>query len=146
MQVDDFLVRLNRVGRLPNGEWRASCPTPAHQHGDRSRGLSVSTADNGSLLVCCHAGCHIELVVTSMGLTLADLFPQQERRPGAARARNPLFLSQNIATALAHDAVIASLALEYALQERILSPDDILSMTAASSRLFKFAQRMGSSR
>lgn len=142
MQIDHFLALLTRVRQLPNGEWQASCPSPAHKHGDRSRGLRVRAVDDGRLLVHCHANCHIDLITASMGLTLADLFPHPYRRPGAAKARNARFLSQNIATALAHDAVIASLALEYVLQGRPISPDDIQSMVAASGRLFRFAQRM----
>jgi hypothetical protein len=145
MQVNDFLDRLARVRRLPNGKWQASCPTPAHQHGDRSRGLNVCTADDGRLLVYCHAGCSIENIMAAMGLTLADLFPRRNQRPGAGAVRNPRTFSRDIATALAHDAVLASLALEYAQKGLPVSPGDTQSMAAASGRLFRFAQRMEAS-
>ena len=142
MRIDDFLSRLNRVSQLPDGQYQASCPTAMHKNGDRSTGLRIKVADDGRILVCCYAGCHVELVTQALGLTLSDLYPQPERRPGAIATRSPRYLSRDIATCLAYDAATASLALDYAAQGREFSTDDLQAMSASAGRLFRFAQRM----
>ncbi len=53
------------------GGFTAQCP--AHQ--DRSPSLSVSRGNDNRLLVHCHAGCHVEDVLSAVGWRLADLFP-----------------------------------------------------------------------
>jgi hypothetical protein len=40
-------------GRKVGGGWMARCPA----HEDRNPSLSVHDADEGKVLVCCHAGC-----------------------------------------------------------------------------------------
>lgn len=142
MHIDDFLSRLNRVRELSDGQYQASCPTAMHQNGDQSAGLRIKAGEDGRILVYCYAGCHVELVTQALGLTLSDLFPQPERRPGAIATRNPRYLSRDIATVLAYDAATASLALDYAAQGRELSADDLETMSASAGRLFRFAQRM----
>jgi len=62
------------VSRGP-GSWIASCPTAAHKHGDRSRGLSIREEADGRLLVHCFAGCDVASIVGAVGLQLSDLFP-----------------------------------------------------------------------
>ena len=144
MHIDDFLSRLNRVRRLSDSQYKASCPTAMHTRGDRSAGLSIKAGDDGRVVVFCHAGCHAELIAQALGLTLSDLFPQPERRPGAIAKRNPRYLTRDIATVLAYDAATASLALDYAAQGRELSADDLKTMGESAGRLFRFAQRMES--
>lgn len=145
MHIDDFISRLSRVRQLSDCQWQASCPTAMHKHGDRSAGLSIKSVDDGRVLVYCHAGCHADLITQAMGLTLSDLFPQPDRRPGSAIARNPRYMTSDMATVLAYDAATASLALDYARQGRVFSPDDLYQMEAAAGRLFRIAQRMGGS-
>lgn len=143
MTIENFLSRLNRLQHLPNGQWRASCPTALHRHGDRSAGLRIKEADDGRTLIYCHAGCSAELISAALGLTLADLFPQPERRPVSAQARSPSYISRDVATVLAYDAVTASIALDYAKQGLEFSAHDISQMEASAGRLYKFAQRIG---
>lgn len=140
MHIDDFLIRLNRVRRLSDSQYKASCPTAMHTHGDRSAGLRIKVAEDGRILVYCYSGCHVELVTQALGLTLSDLYPQPERRLGAIATRNPRYLSRNNLIALRYDAVIASLALDYVVQGRELFADDIETMSASSRRLFLFAE------
>lgn len=75
--VDAILANLDRVKATGPGTWLASCPTSAHKHGDRSRGLSIREGDDGRALLHCHAGCPVADVVEAMGLELSDLFPQR---------------------------------------------------------------------
>lgn len=58
-------------------------------HNDRNPSLSISSGDEGRILVNCHAGCAPETVVAALGLTLADLMadikPKESRKGGAGR-------------------------------------------------------------
>lgn len=57
-------------------------------HEDARASLSVSVADDGKILLCCHAGCATEAVLQSAGLTWADVMPppnQKSRREIVAR-------------------------------------------------------------
>jgi hypothetical protein len=49
-------------GRKSGGEWNARCP--AHQ--DRTPSLSIRDANDGKVLVCCHAGCTQDSVITAL--------------------------------------------------------------------------------
>jgi len=53
--------------------FQASCPTSAHPHGDRSRGLSGRIFGTKVLLKC-FAGCSTEDVLAAMGLDWQALF------------------------------------------------------------------------
>ena len=84
------LVALPRAREVGKGEYFVSCPTGHHQHGDRSAGLHVTMAENGSVLVHCFAGCDRRDVLSAVGCREKDLYPvTPERRRAqiiAARA------------------------------------------------------------
>lgn len=77
--LDRFLESLDNVAAAGDG-YRASCPVPDHGqgNGDRDPSLSVDVDDEGNVLVNCFAGCDNEAIVSSVGLTLADLFEQED--------------------------------------------------------------------
>ena len=63
------------LGRIPNvtksgKSWSAQCPA----HEDRRASLSISEGEDGRTLLCCHAGCTLESILTSLALTKTDLF------------------------------------------------------------------------
>ena len=49
-------------GRKAGGGWTARCPA----HDDRTPSLSIRDADNGRVLVHCHAGCDQERVIATL--------------------------------------------------------------------------------
>lgn len=69
-------------GKKKSGSgWSARCPA----HDDRHASLSVSTGDDGRVLLRCHAGCDTAAIVAALGLGLADLFPAKPDAPRAKR-------------------------------------------------------------
>src|SRR6266576_3413762 len=82
MTLDELLARLRGVKQTARG-YEAFCPA----HDDRKRSLTVAVGDSGALLLKCHAGngCSIERIVAAIGITKADLFPNNGRRPGGER-------------------------------------------------------------
>ncbi|WP_062469493.1 hypothetical protein [Variovorax boronicumulans] len=76
-----FLQRLESVKPSAHG-FSARCPV----HDDRSPSLSIKEGEDGRVLLHCFAGCPPQEVVAVLGLTMADLFPEngQLRRPPPA--------------------------------------------------------------
>lgn len=57
--------------------WIARCPA----HADGRPSLSINEGRSGQTLLFCHAGCRVQDVVSSVGLTIGDLFPTNSLRP-----------------------------------------------------------------
>lgn len=80
-----FLTAVEReTGHAPaqNGDgWKLCCPA----HDDKTPSLSVTTGDDGRVLLKCFAGCTTQEVITAVGLQLTDLFVPSQR---ASSARN----------------------------------------------------------
>ena len=65
----ELLSRLDLVRETADG-WVARCPA----HSDENPSLSISVGNDGRILIHCHAGCEPEDIVSSIDLTMADLF------------------------------------------------------------------------
>jgi hypothetical protein len=74
MSLDRMLPLLEKVKHTEQGRWLARCPA----HDDRSPSLAVRELDDGRVLLHCFAGCSVQEIVSSVGLELSDLFPQNE--------------------------------------------------------------------
>src|SRR5262245_1934064 len=63
---------VNLFGARRNGDgWKALCPA----HDDRNPSLTISEGREGCALLMCRAGCEVEDVLRTVGLTTRDLFP-----------------------------------------------------------------------
>lgn len=71
MPLELLLSKLPGARKSGSG-WAARCPA----HEDRRASLSVRQADDGTILVKCHAGCNTSAVLSAVGLQLRDLFPK----------------------------------------------------------------------
>ncbi len=72
MRLEDLLGMLKGV-KGSGDQYVARCPA----HNDRRASLSVARGNNGGIVLKCMAGCDTEKVVQSLGLTMADLFPDK---------------------------------------------------------------------
>jgi hypothetical protein len=81
--LDNFLERVERVQQSSDGH-RASCPNPLHGkgRGDINPSLSVTTGEDGRVLLKCHAGCSLEDILGAMGLDKRDLFERNDSWEG----------------------------------------------------------------
>jgi len=66
-----LVERLDFCRETSPGKWKARCPA----HDDHSPSLSIKDLDGGRVLIHCHAGCSPESVVSSVGLHMGDLCP-----------------------------------------------------------------------
>jgi hypothetical protein len=70
MTIRALLSRLDGV-RPCSGGYVARCPA----HPDFNPSLSIAEADDGKILLYCHAGCDFTRVIGALGLRARDLFP-----------------------------------------------------------------------
>ena len=64
--------------RQHGGYWKARCPA----HDDNEASLSVARGTEQPVVFKCHAGCHRDIILDALGLTLADV--SRPREPAAA--------------------------------------------------------------
>ncbi len=78
--LDRVLERLERTRQEGRGH-KALCPA----HADVNPSLSVLEADDGKVLLRCHAGCDTEEILKALGLDWRDLFPEDSSPTNGAR-------------------------------------------------------------
>lgn len=71
--IDKVLARLRKVKRTGDRQYQAECPC----HHDEHASLSVKEAEDGRVLITCHAGCETESILKELGLGWPDLYPDQ---------------------------------------------------------------------
>lgn len=69
---ENILSRLDKV-RGNGTKFRAKCPARDHSSGNQT--LSLLFNDDGRILIHCHAGCEVLDVLSAIGLSLSDLYP-----------------------------------------------------------------------
>ena len=74
VNIEDVLSRLDRVHRTPTG-FVAFCPS----HDGRRPKLAIREGERGILLKC-WVGCDLTSICSAMGIRVADLFPESQRR------------------------------------------------------------------
>jgi len=70
--VDRLLASLDKVKRTREGHWVACCPA----HADKTPSLHIRYIDD-KVLLHCFGGCAVDEVVSSIGLTMAELMPER---------------------------------------------------------------------
>ncbi len=78
--LESILARLENA-KGAGGKWTARCPA----HDDRGPSLSISTGEDGRVLLKCFAGCAVKDIVASIGMTMAHLFAP---KPNGKASRN----------------------------------------------------------
>ena len=73
--MDHILSQLENVRKSGKG-YIARCPA----HDDRIPSLSVTQADDGRILLCCHAGCKTSDICEALGISLGGLFPDSRAK------------------------------------------------------------------
>ena len=69
--INNLLNRLNKVKRTSNNQYIACCPA----HEDKTPSLSITDKGDGKILINCYAGCGVEDVLDSIGMSFDDIMP-----------------------------------------------------------------------
>ena len=129
--VDALLSRLYGVKPSGSHKWMASCPS----HDDRSPSLSIREADDGAVLLHCFAGCAAPEVLATIGLELADLYPQTNRHRRDPKARNPRMNGWDAVRALQFRLTVISLCVERVSKGERLREVDLAQFLDACAEL-----------
>lgn len=81
--IHKVLARLKNVKQAGEAQWACSCPA----HNDANPSLTVSLADDGRILLRCHAGCSFEEIRRAMGLEARDFAPNSTEKRAKQKRR-----------------------------------------------------------
>ena len=113
--IEALLNRLQRVRQTHEGHWTALCPA----HADRSPSLSIHETRDGRILIHCFAGCSPGDVLSSVGLSFTDLFPEGLRAFATEQGFAPMRLreaAEQVLASVDHDLLLAVLVLADAVE------------------------------
>ncbi|MBS0212065.1 MAG: DNA primase [Proteobacteria bacterium] len=134
--VDRLLQMLHNVRRSGEG-WRADCPN-GHRHATQS--VAITEAADGRVLLHCFVGCDASSIVRTVGLELADLFPERIRDPSPEARRN----AQEAFRRASWSAALGVLVVEVGVvlcaagmirQGQVLAADDDMRLALAVHRI-----------
>ena len=130
MKALQLVERLEGVRSTGPHRWIAKCPA----HDDRSPSLAVKEADDGTVLVKCFGGCGATEVVSALGLSLKDLFPERpsDHRHKPSRA---WFDARDVLACLSSEGQILAFAANDIAMGRAFSSEDADRVAKASGRL-----------
>lgn len=104
MSIEALISRLDGVKETGHGRYVAKCSA----HDDRSPSLAIRECDDGRILIHCFAGCEVESVLTAVGLTFSDLYPE---KPGSDHSYKPIrqrFDARQLLATLDHEAMVTA--------------------------------------
>ena len=130
--IELILSRLEKVsGNEKSGRFKALCPA----HADRSPSLSICVGDDGRVLLHCFSGCRAEAIVSSVNLTMMELFcvdtgtMRPPLVPGVSR--------RELRTAIEFEKTILFIAKTDETKGRCISANDLQRAQLALQRLAK---------
>lgn len=136
--IDKLLPLLDRVKQTAPDKWIACCPA----HNDKRPSLSIREVDDGKILLKCWTGCGAAEIVTALGLSVSDLFPETRQdhdyRPEALRKRGPMrapFSYRDAMQGISHEAEIISLFVEALADGQVLDNGDLERLAQARNRI-----------
>lgn len=134
--IDRLLPLLRDVRSTGRDSWAATCPN-GHAH---KGGLSIREEADGRILLHCFKGCAPLAVLASVGLELADLFPERIRdaTPEARRASREAFQRnawQAALGVLGREANVCLIACGMARRGEVLAAEDFERLQEAEARI-----------
>jgi hypothetical protein len=130
--IELILSRLEKVsGNEKGGRFKALCPA----HADRSPSLSICVGDDGRVLLHCFSGCSVEAIVSSVNLTMVELFcvDAGSKRPPLV----PGVSRRELRTAIEFEKTILFLAKADETKGRCISTNDSQRTQLALQRVAK---------
>ena len=132
--INAVLSKVEKVKPTGEGKWLAPCPA----HNDRSPSLAIKETVDGKILLHCFAGCSVHEIVESMGLTLADLMPDN---PTYKKGRKPpKFNKYELFDRVVFESTILLLAIRWLLSNKPLSDEDRARILKAESTIDDIAR------
>jgi hypothetical protein len=107
MIADKLLNQLAKVKRTGKESWVACCPA----HADKNPSMTITEKDDGRVLLHCFAGCSVDEILGSVGLTFDDLFPERLPDPYApTKSERMPFNPRDVMAAVSTESLITAIA------------------------------------
>lgn len=138
MSAEILLSRLDKVRPAGRGRWMARCPA----HEDKTPSLSIRETDDGRLLLHDFGqGCAAVDIVSAVGLTLADLFPEPltAHRAGSIQPHH-WHAAREALRSIQFEVLLVAVASENIVRGQILSKDDRGRLALATRRIRQAAE------
>ena len=131
MTVEAVLSQCDLVRETGPGKFIARCPA----HDDRSPSLAIRVCNDGRVLIHCFAGCEVESVLTAIGLTFSELYPE---KPGSDISHKPVrqrFDARQVLATLDHELLVASIIGADFLEQKEIDEDTWDRLAVAVNRI-----------
>ncbi len=125
--IDVLLNQLHKVKQTGHGQYIAQCPS----HTDKNPSLAIRD-DNGKILLRCFAGCSAHEIVSSIGLSLSDLFPKESTY---SKPKKNQFPAANVLRCIQNEALIVVVAACNIANGLTLSSEDLERLILAAARI-----------
>ena len=130
MSLDILLSSLGKVKKTGGNRYVACCSA----HDDSNPSLAVRELDDGRILLHCFAGCGVEEILNSAGLSFDSLYPEKPIDHVCKPVRNP-FSAKDILEAVKHESLIVSVAASILSRNEALHDDDFERLMVANRRI-----------
>lgn len=105
MTIDALLNGLDGIRETGHGKYVARCPA----HDDKSPSLAIKDCDDGRILLHCFAGCEVEDVLASIGLTFTNIMPERIRSEHCYKPLRQSFDARQVLATLDHESLVAAI-------------------------------------
>jgi hypothetical protein len=129
--IDAVLAGLSKVRQRQSGQWSACCPA----HDDSGPSLTVRETPDGAVLLHCFAGCHVTVVVASLGLEMSDLFPPRHLTGHEPKRTARLLTAGQALELLDRESRFVAVAAANILHGVLLNENDLSRITQAAGRI-----------
>ena len=129
VSTEKLLTLLSGVRETGDGKYVARCPA----HGDRNPSLSISEGDNDTVLVHCFSGCETEDVLSAVGLTFSDLYPERIGAEHAYKPKRNGFDARQVLAAASQEIMVVCLIADKLAS--VVDDPDQSRLTIAAARL-----------
>lgn len=137
MSVEAFLSKVGKVKINGRNQWVCQCPS----HEDKSPSLAVKVLDDGRILLNCFAGCDTESVLSSVGMTFDDLYP--EKTYGNYKPVKTVISYREALELIQHEARIVMLCAYDMRNNKPLLPDELKRLERSMQTINKALQGAG---
>ncbi len=120
MGIDALISRLDGVRETSPGKYLSRCPS----HDDRSPSLAIRDGDDGRVLIHCFAGCETEDVLSAVGLSFSDLYPERIGQDHAYKPVGQRFDARQVLRVLRSETTLVAIAAENIAEGITLSDED----------------------
>ncbi len=128
-KLNNLLSKLEKVKPSGSCKWLACCPS----HDDKSPSLAIKLSDDEKVLIHCFAGCEPREILSAIGLTMSDLFPDSTKYQKGSKP--PKFNKYELFDLIEFEAIILSLAIRQLLEGYELSDQDLTRVISAESTI-----------